>query len=346
MPNIFVDFSKKIRRNKIHAPYDIPTEYYNMPFPVGLYKKSTTTNSHTPNYATGTTVNIDKDNNHCDDDGEINKSGHNNDDNHIRTTTDCLDEAVATEKNNHDHYQNNPLTYMPTLHDLGYTTEQIASVAMHHPHSKVNTIVGGETAGLQRVQDYIWDQDLLKHWSTMQQQPIVLNQSTVWSPYLAHGCISPRTIAVEVKRCYSKRKAQRAMVILQKELKMRDYNKFFCIKHGDGIFQKHGALPPNRRDIKPKLFLRTKEDFLIWTTGQTGYPLVDATMREISNTGYASYRCRLNAASFLVHDMKHDWRRGAQYFEEQLIDYDVYLNWWVRVCLQKSVYFAELTSSY
>ena len=324
MPNDFNGFSKKIRRNTIKKPYDIPIEYYKMPFPIGLYHPTTTTTTTatTGTFIIGTTAPppspaISK----IDDYNNRDIAGN-----------ESSETAFANSNPNHHKTRTNPITYMPTLHDLGYTAEQIASTEIHHPYSQVTAVRGGETAGLQRVQEYIWDLNLLKYWSEMRQQPILQNQSTLWSPYLAHGCISPRNIAVEVKLCYRKRKARRAMVILQHELKMRDYNKFFCIKHGDGIFQKHGALPPNRRDVKPKLYLQHPEDFVRWTTGWTGYPLVDATMREISHTGYASYRCRLNAASFLVYDMKHDWRRGAQYFEEQLIDYDVYLNWWVRTC--------------
>jgi deoxyribodipyrimidine photolyase len=317
MPNSFTDFAKKIRRDKIHPPYGIPTEYYSMPFPVGLYSSNDDPSSSSSS---------------DDDDSDDDDVEECVDNTKTTTTVDTntTTEATTITTTSNMEPKPNPLTYMPTLQDLGYTPDQIVSTMIHHPNSRVNTIVGGETAGMRRVQEYIWDLDLLKHWSTMRELPILQNKSTLWSPYLAHGCISPRDIAVDVKRCYTKRRAPKAMTILQLQLKMRDYNKFFCIKHGDGIFQKHGALPINRRDVKPKLFLQNPNDFHLWKMGRTGYPLVDATMREILHTGYATDRCRFNAASFLVHDMKHDWRRGAQYFEEQLIDYDVYSNWWVR----------------
>jgi len=54
-------------------------------------------------------------------------------------------------------------------------------------------------------------------------------------------------------------------------------------------------------------------------------------MRELAATGFMSNRGRQNVASFLIHDMGHDWRAGARYFESVLLDYDVASNWgnWV-----------------
>lgn len=60
-----------------------------------------------------------------------------------------------------------------------------------------------------------------------------------------------------------------------------------------------------------------------WTQGLTGYPFVDANMREMSLTGFMSNRGRQNVASFFCKDLGLDWRIGAEWFESQLIDYDV-----------------------
>ncbi|CAE8599572.1 unnamed protein product, partial [Polarella glacialis] len=61
--------------------------------------------------------------------------------------------------------------------------------------------------------------------------------------------------------------------------------------------------------------------------GRTGFPLVDANMRELRSTGWMSNRGRQIVASFLVLDLKVDWRRGADWFESCCIDYDVTSNW-------------------
>ena len=66
--------------------------------------------------------------------------------------------------------------------------------------------------------------------------------------------------------------------------------------------------------------------FAAWCAGQTGQPLVDAGMRELAATGYLSNRLRQVTASYLIHDLQCDWRAGAAWFENHLLDYDVYSN--------------------
>ncbi|WP_459782420.1 FAD-binding domain-containing protein, partial [Photobacterium sp. R1] len=67
--------------------------------------------------------------------------------------------------------------------------------------------------------------------------------------------------------------------------------------------------------------------FQQWCNGKTGYPIVDACMRQLNQTGYMSNRGRQLVASCFVHELALDWRYGAAYFEQQLIDYDVASNW-------------------
>jgi deoxyribodipyrimidine photo-lyase len=67
--------------------------------------------------------------------------------------------------------------------------------------------------------------------------------------------------------------------------------------------------------------------FESWQIGQTKHDFVNANMMELNLTGFMSNRGRQNVASYLCHDLKLDWRYGAAYFEEQLIDYDVSSNW-------------------
>lgn len=67
-----------------------------------------------------------------------------------------------------------------------------------------------------------------------------------------------------------------------------------------------------------------------WINGETGDDFVDANMKELKLTGFMSNRGRQNVASYLVHQLKQDWRVGAAWFESMLIDYDVtsnYGNW-------------------
>jgi deoxyribodipyrimidine photo-lyase len=66
--------------------------------------------------------------------------------------------------------------------------------------------------------------------------------------------------------------------------------------------------------------------FDAWCAGRTGYPLVDAAMRQLNQTGYMHNRLRMVAASFLVKDLGLDWRRGEHYFAEKLNDFDLSSN--------------------
>lgn len=75
--------------------------------------------------------------------------------------------------------------------------------------------------------------------------------------------------------------------------------------------------------------IRWKHDtdlFEAWCQGKTGYPIVDAGMRELNNTGYMHNRVRMIVASFLTKDLRIDWRWGEKYFAQKLIDYDPSVN--------------------
>lgn len=69
-----------------------------------------------------------------------------------------------------------------------------------------------------------------------------------------------------------------------------------------------------------------EEEFEKWKNGQTGYPLVDAGMRELNETGYMHNRVRMLVASFLCKHLLIDWRWGETYFAEKLLDYDLSAN--------------------
>ncbi|HUF78944.1 MAG TPA: deoxyribodipyrimidine photo-lyase, partial [Thermoanaerobaculia bacterium] len=66
--------------------------------------------------------------------------------------------------------------------------------------------------------------------------------------------------------------------------------------------------------------------FAAWCSGRTGFPLVDAGMRQLAATGYLPNRVRMLAASFLVKDLHVDWRRGERWFARHLVDYDPAVN--------------------
>jgi len=105
------------------------------------------------------------------------------------------------------------------------------------------------------------------------------------------------------------------------ELIWRDFFRFIVAKHGNQVFKiegMQGVAIPWKQD---------EQLFSLWRDGQTGYPLIDANMRELATTGFMSNRGRQNVASFLTKNLGIDWRMGAEWFESLLIDYDVCSNW-------------------
>ncbi|MBF2028539.1 MAG: DASH family cryptochrome [Oscillatoriales cyanobacterium C42_A2020_001] len=180
---------------------------------------------------------------------------------------------------------------------------------------------GGETAGRDRLAHYFWKQNCLKNYKETRNGLIGADYSSKFSPWLALGCLSPRTIYEQVQQYEEQRVKNDSTYWLIFELLWRDYFRFICAKHGDRIFRLSGL---------QGVSIPWKEDwqrFSLWREGKTGFPLVDANMRELAATGFMSNRGRQNVASFLTKNLGINWQMGAEWFESLLIDYDVCSNW-------------------
>ncbi|KQY86436.1 deoxyribodipyrimidine photo-lyase [Pelomonas sp. Root1444] len=86
------------------------------------------------------------------------------------------------------------------------------------------------------------------------------------------------------------------------------------------------AFRPEYDQIHWETGTQAEQLFSAWCEGRTGYPLVDAAMRQLNQTGYMHNRLRMVTASFLTKDLGLDWRRGEAYFARQLLDYDLASN--------------------
>ena len=181
---------------------------------------------------------------------------------------------------------------------------------------------GGETRALERLHDYVWDKDRLRTYKETRNGMLNPDDSSKLSPWLAHGCLSPRRVQAEVARYEAERERNRSTYWLTFELLWRDFFRVYAAKHGDRLFFPSG---PKRVAGMPD---RLDEGlFAAWREGRTGLPLVDASMREMNATGFMSNRGRQNAASFFVKHLNQPWWVGAAYYEAMLIDYDVTSNW-------------------
>jgi deoxyribodipyrimidine photo-lyase len=101
-------------------------------------------------------------------------------------------------------------------------------------------VQGGETAALKRLKYYLWDKNLLKDYFNTRNGMLGGDYSTKLSPWLAHGCISPRTIYHEIKKYEEKREANKSTYWAVFELIWRDFYRFFAVKHGSKIFFETG----------------------------------------------------------------------------------------------------------
>jgi deoxyribodipyrimidine photo-lyase len=206
---------------------------------------------------------------------------------------------------------------LPTLESLG--------LAAPAPDKRAALrFIGGETTALKRLQHYLWDTDCLKRYKETRNGLLGADYSSKFSPWLALGCLSPRRVYEEVQHYEANRFKNDSTYWLVFELLWRDYFRFICAKHGNKVFYPSGL---------QGLEIEWKQDwerFEIWRRGETGYPFVDANMRELAATGFMSNRGRQNVASFLTKNLGIDWRMGAEWFESCLIDHDVcsnYGNW-------------------
>ncbi|MEB3212874.1 MAG: DASH family cryptochrome [Leptolyngbyaceae bacterium] len=214
---------------------------------------------------------------------------------------------------------------IPTFESLDIPTLESLGTQAPEPDSRtVLRFIGGESAGKERLDTYVWKNDCLRRYKHTRNGMLGADYSSKFSPWLALGCLSPRYIYEEVKRYEDERVANQSTYWLVFELLWRDYFRLICAKHGDRIFYPSGLR---------RLSVPWKQDwdrFDQWRLGETGFPLVDANMRELLLTGFMSNRGRQNVASFLTKNLGIDWRMGAEWFESQLIDYDVcsnYGNW-------------------
>ena len=181
---------------------------------------------------------------------------------------------------------------------------------------------GGLQSAKQRVKSYFYETEKISVYKETRNGLIGSDYSSKFSPWLALGCISPREIIYELMNFENINIKNESTYWLFFELLWREYFHWVMRKYDQKLFLKNGI-----KNVEPISRKMDNTYFEKWKNGQTGNDFVDANMNELNATGYMSNRGRQNVASYLCNDMKLDWRYGAAYFEEQLIDYDVCSNW-------------------
>jgi len=182
-------------------------------------------------------------------------------------------------------------------------------------------MTGGENAAAEQLNHYLFASDLIRQYKQTRNALDTWDSSSKLSLWLANGCLSVRTVYHTIKQYEIQRGANDSSYWLYFELLWREYFQWYLAKHQDRLFHFSGIqqVPP-LTEFKQQRFTR-------WCEGMTEYPIVNACMRQLNQTGYMSNRGRQLVASCFVHELGLDWRYGAAYFEQQLIDYDVASNW-------------------
>ncbi|MBF2502355.1 cryptochrome/photolyase family protein [Listeria marthii] len=139
-----------------------------------------------------------------------------------------------------------------------------------------------------------------------------LDKTSHLSRYLRTGEISIRTIWQALQQT----EATEGRATFEKELCWRDFYNMIYVSFPE---QKNEPIQENYRYIE---WENSRAFFKCWQEGQTGFPLVDAAMRQLKETGWMHNRLRMITASFLTKDLLIDWRFGEKYFQQMLIDYD------------------------
>ncbi|MES2805931.1 MAG: DASH family cryptochrome [Bacteroidota bacterium] len=205
-------------------------------------------------------------------------------------------------------------TVIPTMETLGFTDFEMDSRTAF-------PFRGGENEALQRLEQYFWKTKKLSVYKLTRNGLIGTDFSSKFSPWLANGSISAKTIYWEIVKYEQQIEKNDSTYWLIFELIWRDYFKYVSMKNGNSIFKIGGILDKKYDWKNNPLAIKN------WINGTTEEPFVNANMIELQQTGWMSNRGRQNVGSYFAKNLLLDWRIGAAYFEAMLIDYDVHSNY-------------------
>lgn len=181
----------------------------------------------------------------------------------------------------------------------------------------------GEEGALIRLEEFI--EHKLSGYGICRDFP-VSDHTSLLSPHIHFGEVSPRTILDKLRKASGGADALK----FASELGWREFSNYLLYHHprilNSNFRQSFDAFP----------WVYDDNNYKAWCKGMTGYPIVDAGMRELWATGYMHNRVRMIVASFLTKHLLIDWRKGAEWFWDTLVDADLANNtasWqWVAGC--------------
>jgi deoxyribodipyrimidine photo-lyase len=197
---------------------------------------------------------------------------------------------------------------LPSLADLGFVCNQRIPAA-------------GESVAQRLLEDFCQG---LRIFEYERARDFPAEQGTsLLSPHLCWGTIGIRRVwqaTCEVEAEARSEEAESSLRTWRQELCWREFYKH-VLAHWPHV--ESGAY---QRAFDALEWDNRQDWFQAWCAGQTGYPIVDAAMRQLNETGWMHNRCRMIVASFLTKDLLIDWRWGERYFMQKLVDGDLAAN--------------------
>ncbi len=197
--------------------------------------------------------------------------------------------------------------HLPTLADMGFSRTNLSDL-------QIPTGMSGAASLFEEFGKRI------NHYEDTRNFPAVKGPSYL-SVHLRFGTISIRSLA---RLAYdTMRRGPGGAAVWLSELIWRDFY-FMILHHHPHVVS--GAFKRAYDKIEWESGTQADTLFAAWCEGRTGYPLVDAAMAQLNQTGYMHNRLRMVTACFLIKDLGIDWRRGERYFAEKLNDFDLAAN--------------------
>ncbi|GAB9470428.1 hypothetical protein Gpo141_00007673 [Globisporangium polare] len=234
---------------------------------------------------------------------------------------------------------------IPGLEAFGHSTPEVHSF-----------LYGGETVGLRILDEFCANEERVGLFQKPKTSPACLEKpsTTALSAYVAFGCVSPREFFYRIMFIQLKFSGLKGPppVTLDGQLMWREFFYCYCVGVPNYDTQELNPMckpinwklqqvpPPDSvwsEDTKGAM-----EQLQSWMTGRTGYPWIDAVMRQIEQEGWAHHVARHAVACFLTRgDLYISWLRGAYFFQEKLIDLDWPLNIGNWLWVSSSCFFSD-----
>ena len=188
-------------------------------------------------------------------------------------------------------------SFIPTLNDLGLKKQDLADF-LYKSADELIDVFSKKIENYQENRDYFY-----------------LDASSNLSVHLRFGLISPRTLFNKIKRLNAPKKQIDFFI---RELFWREFYNYILYHFPKSQFENLNSIKVN--------WNQNEDDFKNWCEGNTGVPIIDASMRYLNQTGLMHNRLRMVTSSYLTKNLLIDWRKGEEYFALKLLDYEASSN--------------------